>query len=68
VVDCSEPTQVARVMARNGWTQEAVKKVMAGQASRAKRLTAADSCLLNDGLTLEALALLVHQLGLRFGL
>lgn len=68
VVDCSEATQVARVMARNGWTQEAVKKIMAGQASRAQRLTAADSCLFNDGVSLESLALLVHQLGLRFGL
>lgn len=68
VVDCSEATQVARVMARNGWTQEAVKKIMAGQASRAQRLTAADSCLFNDGVSLESLARLVHQLGLRFGL
>ena len=68
VVDCSEATQVARVMARNGWTQEAVEKIMAGQASRAQRLAAADSCLFNDGVSLESLALLVHQLGLRFGL
>lgn len=68
VVDCSEATQVARVVARNGWTQEAVEKIMAGQASRAQRLAAADSCLFNDGLSLEALALLVRQLGLRFGL
>lgn len=68
VVDCSEATQVARVIARNGWTQEAVEQIMAGQASRAQRLAAADSCLFNDGLSLEALALLVRQLGLRFGL
>jgi dephospho-CoA kinase len=68
VVDCSEATQVARVMARNGWTQEAVEKIMAGQASRAQRLAAADSCVFNDGLSLEVLALLVRQLGLRFGL
>lgn len=68
VVDCSEATQVTRVVARNGWTPEAVEKVMAGQASRAQRLAAADSCLFNDGLSLEALALLVRQLGLRFGL
>jgi dephospho-CoA kinase len=68
VVDCSEATQIARVMVRNGWTQEAVEKIMAGQASRAQRLAAADSCIYNDGLSLEALDLLVHQLATRFGL
>jgi dephospho-CoA kinase len=68
VVDCSEATQIARVMARNGWTREAVEKIMAGQASRAQRLAAADSCIYNDGLSLEALDLLVRQLASRFGL
>lgn len=68
VVDCSEATQIARVMARNGWAQEAVEKIMAGQASRAQRLAAADSCIYNDALSLEALDLLVHQLATRFGL
>ena len=68
VVDCSEATQIARVMARNGWTREAVEKIMAGQASRAQRLAAADSCIYNDALSLEALDLLVRQLASRFGL
>ncbi|MGH8831538.1 MAG: dephospho-CoA kinase [Polaromonas sp.] len=72
VVDCSEATQIARVLAReagrNGWTREAVEKIMAGQASRAKRLAAADICIYNDGLSLEALGLLVRQLAIRFGL
>lgn len=68
VVDCREATQIARVMARNGWSQEAVEKIMAGQASRAQRLAAADTCIYNDGLSLEALDLLVHQLATRFGL
>ncbi|HAL38365.1 MAG TPA: dephospho-CoA kinase [Polaromonas sp.] len=68
VVDCSEATQIARVMARNGWTREAVEKIMAGQASREQRLAAADSCIYNDGLSLEALDLLVRQLASRFGL
>ncbi|MDO9216085.1 MAG: dephospho-CoA kinase [Lacisediminimonas sp.] len=68
VVDCLEATQIARVMARNGWSQEAVEKIMAGQASRAQRLAAADSCLFNDGLSLDALAVLVRQLGFHFGL
>ncbi|MDO9258705.1 dephospho-CoA kinase [Polaromonas sp. YR568] len=69
VVDCSEATQVSRVMARNGWTREAVERVMAGQASRDQRLAAADICIYNDApLSLAALAVMVRQLSQRFGL
>ncbi len=69
VVDCSEATQVSRVMARNGWTHEAVERVMAGQASRDQRLAAADICIYNDApLSLAALAVMVQQLSRRFGL
>jgi dephospho-CoA kinase len=68
VVDCSEATQINRVMARNGWHREAVEKIIAGQASRAQRLSAADICLHNDGLPLEALDAEVQQLAARFGL
>lgn len=68
VVDCGEATQLSRVMARNGWPREAVEKVMAGQASRAQRLSAADICLHNDGLPLEALDAEVRRLAARFGL
>lgn len=72
VVDCSEAIQVARVTAREvgskGWTPQAVEKVIAGQATRAQRLAAADICIYNEGLSLDALALLVRQLAGRFGL
>jgi dephospho-CoA kinase len=68
VVDCSEKTQIDRVMARNGWPREVVEKIMAGQASRAQRLSAADICLYNDGLSLASLEALVRQLAWRFGL
>ena len=68
VVDCLEATQIARVVARNGWTPEAVEKIMAEQATRAQRLAAADLCIYNDGLSLEALNLMVRQLAKRFGL
>ena len=68
VVDCSQATQVNRVMARNGWPRNAVEKIIAGQASRAQRLSAADLCLYNDGLPLDALDLQVRQLAARFGL
>ncbi len=69
VVDCSEDTQISRVMARNDWTREAALQVLAAQASRRQRLAAADVCIYNDApLTLAALALMVRQLAPRFGL
>ena len=68
VIDCSEATQISRVTARNGWTPEAVQKVLAAQASRAARRAAADICIHNDGLSLQALGLLVRQILPRFGL
>ena len=55
VVDCSEETQVRRVMARNGWPEEAVRRVIAQQATREQRRAVADAVILNDGLTLEEL-------------
>ena len=68
VIDCTPATQVARVMARNGWSPEMVQAIMAGQASRIQRLAAADLCLCNEGLTLEELARLVRQLAVGLGL
>ena len=68
VVDCAEDTQIARVMARNGLKREDVEKIIAAQASRAQRLAAADICICNEGLSLQALARLVRQLAPRFGL
>ena len=68
VIDCSEATQISRVTARNGWTPETVQKVLAAQASRAARRSAADICIHNDGLSLHALGLLVRQILPRFGL
>ncbi len=69
VIDCSEETQISRVMARNGWTREAVQQVMAAQASRTQRLAAADICIYNDApLSLTALAAQVRQLAQSFGL
>ena len=68
VVDCLEATQIARVMARNALTRDAVEKIIAAQAGRAKRLAAADICICNEGLSLEALERLVRQVASRFGL
>lgn len=68
VIDCTPATQVARVMARNGWSRDMVQAIVAGQASRTQRLAAADLCICNEGLTLEDLARLVRQLAAGLGL
>jgi dephospho-CoA kinase len=47
-IDCSEETQVARVMARNNLSEAQVRAIMAAQATRAQRLAAADDVVLND--------------------
>jgi len=55
VVDCPEDTQVSRVMARSGWTEEQVRHVIAQQASRARRRAIADAVIHNADLTMPAL-------------
>lgn len=49
VVDCAEETQISRVIARNGLSADEVRAIIAAQASRARRLAAADDVLHNDG-------------------
>lgn len=49
VVDCSEETQVRRVMQRSGLTEPQVRAIMAAQATRAQRLSATDDIIDNDG-------------------
>lgn len=48
VVDCTEQTQIARVMARNGMTRAQVQAIMAAQATRAERLALADDVVENN--------------------
>lgn len=62
VVDASPETQIARVMARSGWTRAAVEAVLAQQASREARRALADHTLLNEGLSLEELRSEVEKL------
>jgi len=66
VVDCSEETQVQRVVRRAGWAEDAVRKIIQQQATRDARLAAADAVIRNDGLTLEALASEVDALWARW--
>jgi dephospho-CoA kinase len=68
VVDCSPAVQIQRVMYRSGWTQDAVERVISSQAPRGKRLTAADVCLCNEGISLEDLDAMVGQIWKYFGL
>ncbi|NIE68616.1 dephospho-CoA kinase [Burkholderia sp. Ax-1719] len=65
-VDCSVETQIARVMSRNGFTREQVLAIIARQATREARLSAADNVIVNDGVTLEALAQDVEILHQRY--
>lgn len=62
VVDCPVETQIARVMQRNGWTADAVQRIIDQQASRAQRLAVADDVIVNNGLELEELAAEVRRI------
>jgi len=66
VVDATEATQLRRVVARSGWTPEAVRSVIAQQAPRALRRAAADAVIDNESLTLEELAAQVRGLWKRW--
>ena len=55
VVDCREETQIARVMARSGLSETAVRAILAQQATRTQRRAAADAVIHNEGLTLPEL-------------
>lgn len=68
VVDCSEATQIARVADRNQLPELEIQRIMGAQASRERRLSAADLVVYNDGLTLDALALEVRRIASLFGL
>lgn len=56
VVDCCEQTQLARAVARSGWSAEAVRAVLAQQASRAERRASADAVIYNEAIDLAGLA------------
>ena len=69
VVDCRESTQIERVMARNGLAREAIVSIMAAQASRAQRLSAADWVIYNDeGLSIAGLHAFTDQIANCFSL
>lgn len=61
VVDCSEDTQLARLLARDGDTDEDARRILAAQADRAGRLATADDVIVNEGSPAD-LVPLVEQL------
>jgi dephospho-CoA kinase len=56
VIDCSEETQVSRVMRRSGWDEAMVRAVIARQSPRGLRRAVADAVIDNDGPGFDALA------------
>ncbi|OYT98911.1 MAG: dephospho-CoA kinase [Burkholderiales bacterium PBB1] len=62
VIDCSEATQIARVMQRSGWSQASVKAVIATQATREQRRAVADDMIVNDGISIDVLSEHVDRL------
>lgn len=72
VVDCERATQIERVLMREtgrpGWSAAMVEKIIDGQATRAQRLAAADTCIYNDRISLSALAALTSDLARFMGL
>lgn len=65
VVDCPEPLQIERVIARNGLLPDEVHAIIATQASRTARLAAADDVIENTG-SAEALQSAVADLHQRY--
>ncbi len=64
-IDCSEDTQVARVMQRSHLTADEVRAIMATQVTRARRLAEADDVVDNDA-SLDALRAQVQALHERY--
>lgn len=69
VIDCDPATQIERVMARNQLPRADVERILAAQASRARRVSAADAVVFNGaGVSLNALHQDVQSWLTRFGL
>lgn len=63
VVDCDEETQMSRVMQRSQLSRQQVQQIMASQATRAERLSAADDVIDNNAApaALSAQVSILHQ-------
>lgn len=68
VVDCSEETQIRRVIERNQLTRCAIESILAAQATRKARRAAADMIIYNDTQDLERLRAQAVRIAALFGL
>ncbi|MFY3385503.1 dephospho-CoA kinase [Paracidovorax sp. MALMAid1276] len=69
VVDCSQATQIDRVVRRSGLAPDAVRGIIASQATRSARRAVADVVIVNDAdCTLDELQARARQAGALFGL
>lgn len=68
VVDCTMEQQIQRVMARSQLQRSEIERIIASQATRERRLSGADTVIVNDGLTMDQLERKVDQISRRFGL
>ncbi|MEG0223721.1 MAG: dephospho-CoA kinase [Comamonas sp.] len=68
VVDCSEETQIRRVIERNQLTRAAIERILAAQATRKARRAAADMIIYNDTQDLERLRAQAVRIAALFGL
>lgn len=65
VVDCPQEQQISRLLQRDGMNLELARRILAAQASREARLSAADDVIVNTG-TLEELGQFVLTLHLNY--
>lgn len=63
VVDCTEETQISRILQRDGETEASARAALAAQISRSERLRQADDIIENDGppSALEAAVTRLHS-------
>lgn len=65
VVDCAEDTQIERVVQRSQLSADAVRQIMANQASRLQRLAAADIVIYNNDHSMDHLRQQAMQINLQ---
>lgn len=68
VVDCSEATQIRRVIERNQLPREAIERILAAQASRSARRAVADMIIYNDTQDMDLLRRQAARIAALFGL
>lgn len=66
VIDIDEATQIERVLKRDTSSEGEIKKIIASQISRKKRLTQADEVIDNSSADLNTLQLQVNQLNQKY--